>query len=287
MHHNYPQRDIPQSNIVQRFFAQPARAILLEVAMTLVITLAAGGALDLWDPFSGEAETSADSVASATTGYEPLLPLRDASWRYLQERRFRAAEAVADVAASADPQNPAGFALRGAINLRSGEYADARRDFRKALTLDLFDFDGHNALCWAEGELGNFTSALRHCDAAIRLAVTSAQKASALENRCWLGVEMADYAGAAKDCLATLELLDGCHSEICALAHYNLGRIALARDEGQAALRHFRLAVRIGSAYARMYLEIGRVYATMGYEVAAEGALARYHALAGADSAAN
>ena len=285
MHHNYPQRDIPQSNILQRFFAQPLRAILLEIAMTLVIALAAGGALDLWDPFGDSSETSADLAAAM--GREPLLPLWDASFRYLQERRFHAAEALADVAASADPQNPGSFALRGAINLRSGDYADARRDFRKALSLDLFDFDGHNALCWAEGELGNFTSALRHCDAATRLAATSAQKASALENRCWLGVEMADYAGAAKDCLAALESLDGCHNEICALAHYNLGRIALARDEGEAALQHFRLAARIGSAYAQMYLEISRVYATMGYEVAAEGALARYHALAGADSAAN
>ena len=142
-------------------------------------------------------------------------------------------------------------------------------------------------MCWAEGELGNFTSAMSYCDAAARLAVTHAQKASALENRCWLGVEMAEYVGAAKDCLAALEKLDGCHSEICALAHYNLGRIALARDEGEAALRHFRLALRIGSEYAQMYLEIARVYATMGYEVAAEGALARHHALAGADSAAN
>lgn len=286
MYDNYPQHHVPQNNIVQRFFAQPAGAIVLEMVMTLVITVAAGSAFDLFDPFEGASAASADQAAQVTVAHEPLLPLWDASLAYLSQRRFVAAEAVADVAATSDPTEPLNFALLGTINLHSRDYADAQSDFTAMLALSPASFDGHNALCWAQGELGEFTSALQHCEAALHLAESPLQRASALENRCWLQVEMAAYVAAANDCLAVLELLVDCHNDICALAHYNLGRIALARSEPDAALQHFNLAAHIGSAYAQMYLDIARLYATMGYEVAAERSLMRYQQLTVSDLAA-
>lgn len=286
MYDNYPQHHVPQNNIVQRFFAQPAGAIVLEMVMTVVITIAAGSAFDLFDPFAGASVASADQPAQATVAQEPLLPLWDASLEYMSQRRFVAAEAVADVAAASDPTEPLNFALLGTINLQSSDYAEAQSDFISMLALAPDSFDGHNALCWAQGELGEFTSALRHCEAALHAAETPLQRASALENRCWLRVEMAAYVDAAGDCLAVLEQLTDCNNEICALAHYNLGRIALARSEPAAALQHFNLAAHIGSAYAPMYLELARVYATMGYEVAAERSLARYQQLSVSDLAA-
>ena len=283
MYDNYPQHHIPQNNIVQRFFAQPAGAIVLEMVMTIVITVAAGSAFDLFDPFYYAAAAPAEPVVQAAGADEPLLPLWDASWMYLSQRRFVAAEAVADVAAASDPTEPLNYALLGTINLRSSDYSEAQSDFATLLSIAPGSFDGHNSLCWAQGELGEFTSALQHCEAALQAAETTAQRASAYENRCWLQVEMGVFVAAASDCLAVLALLPTCHNEICALAHYNLGRIALARGEPQAALQHFNLAAHIGSAYAPMYLEISRVYANMGYDGAAERSLARYQQLNGSD----
>lgn len=286
MYDNYPQHHVPQNNIVQRFFAQPAGAIVLEMVMTVVITVAAGSAFDLFDPFNGASAASADQAVGTTVAHDPLLPLWDASLAYLSQRRFIAAEAVADAAAASDATEPLNFALLGTINLHSSDYAEAERDFSAMLSLAPDSFDGHNSLCWAQGELGEFTSALQHCEAALQVAESPLQRASALENRCWLQVEMAAYAAAASDCLAVLDLLNDCHNEICALAHYNLGRIALSRSEPDAALQHFNLAAHIGSAYAQMYLDIARVYATMGYEVAAERSLTRYQQLSANDLAA-
>ncbi|MCY3573970.1 MAG: hypothetical protein OXG92_14455 [Chloroflexi bacterium] len=279
MYDNYPQHHVPQNNIVQRFFAQPAGAIVLEMVMAIVITVAAGSAFDFFDPFHAAPATSEYQAAQATVAQAPLLPLWDASLAYLSQRRFVAAEAVADVAAASDPTEPLNHALLGTINLRSSDYAEAQSDFSTLLSLAPDSFDAHNSLCWAQGELGEFTSALRHCEAALQSAKSPLQQASALENRCWLQVEMAAYVAAASDCLAVLELLSGCYNEICALAHYNLGRIALARSEPAAALQHFNLAAQIGSAYAPMYLELARVYASMGYDDAAERSLARYQQL--------
>ncbi|MCY4146622.1 MAG: tetratricopeptide repeat protein [Chloroflexi bacterium] len=276
MYDNYPQCHVPQNNIVQRFFAQPAGAIVLEMVMTVVITVAAGSAFDLFDPFDGASVAQPAQVAVA---HSPLLPLWDASLAYLSQRHFVAAEAIADVAAASDPNEPLNFALLGTINLHSRDYAEAQSDFTTLLSLAPDSFDGHNSLCWAQGELGEFASAWQHCEAALQMAQSPLQRASALENRCWLQVEMAAYAAAASDCLAVLELLAGCHNEICALAHYNLGRIALARSEPDAALQHFNLAAHIGSAYAQMYLDIAHLYAAMGYEVAAERSFSRYQQL--------
>ena len=287
MYDNYPTHHVPRSNIVQRFFAQSAGAIALEIVMTLVIMLAADSALDLFGPFDQPAAASAESAQVMPAPRDALLPLREASLNYLAQRRYRAAEAVADVAAASDPTDADNFALRGLVNLRSGDYAGAQDDFQTVLQLSPHDFHGHNALCWTEGELGRFTSARRHCQAALLAAQSVAQWAFALENRCWLSVESGEFDDAQRDCHAVLKLLSDCHSEICALAHYNLGRVAVARGQQQTALRHFNLAARAGSAYARMYLDIGRFYARLGLDGAAKRSLALYKQLSGADLAAD
>ena len=53
MYDQYPAYDVPKNNIVQRFFAQRWSAILLEIVLTIVITVAAGQAFEFFDPFGG------------------------------------------------------------------------------------------------------------------------------------------------------------------------------------------------------------------------------------------
>ena len=65
MYDHYPAYDVPQNNIVQRFFAQRWSAILLEIVLTIVITVAAGQAFEFFDPFDGESATAVPVEAPA------------------------------------------------------------------------------------------------------------------------------------------------------------------------------------------------------------------------------
>ena len=60
MYDKYPEYDVPEQNIIQKFFTQRWSAIIIELAMTLVITVAAGRALD---PFGTEVESTIQEQA--------------------------------------------------------------------------------------------------------------------------------------------------------------------------------------------------------------------------------
>lgn len=59
MYDSYPQHDVPQNNVIQRFFTQRWSAIVIEILMTIVITVAAGRAFDIFDPFDGPEDSEA------------------------------------------------------------------------------------------------------------------------------------------------------------------------------------------------------------------------------------
>ena len=285
MYDNFPAYDVPQNNIVQRFFAQRWSAIVLEIVLTIVITVAAGQAFEFFDPFDGEAVDAAPAAVSErdADGHAmsvALEPVKQRGAEYVAERRFVAAEALYDFAVALDPDDASNHSWRGYVNLQTADYLDAQADFRNALALRPLDYDAHNALCWAYGESRDFTSALAHCGQALIAATSLPQYAIALENRCWVQVEMGEYEAAAQECLAVLEIYPGCQHEVCALAHYNLGRIALAQGRAESALRQFNLAFRIGSAYPDMYLEIGALYDRLGFEAAATASFEKYAELA-------
>lgn len=287
MYDHYPAYDVPKNNIVQRFFAQRWSAILLEIVLTIVITVAAGQAFEFFDPFAGDTASAAPVAAPAPAVDSgamsaALEPVKQRGAEYVAERRFVAAEALFDFAHELDPADAGNLNWRGYVNLQMADYPDAQDDFRRALELRPFDFDAHNALCWAYGESEDFTSALEHCGQALIAAKSLPQYAIALENRCWVQVEMGEHEAAERECLAVLQIYPGCQHEVCALAHYNLGRIMLARGKSEAALRQFNLAFRIGSQYADMYLEIGGVYDRLGFDAAARASFARYRELAAA-----
>ena len=284
MYDKYPAYDVPQNNIVQRFFAQRWSAIVFEIALTIVITVAAGQAFDFFDPFDGkQASVAAAAVAEPIAKPESvaLEPFKQRGIEYVHSGRYAAAEAMYDFAVAVDPEDASNFGWRGYVNLQTGDYLDAQSDFRQVLERRPLDYDAHNSLCWAYGESKDFTSALNHCKQALIAATSLPQYAIALENRCWVQVEMGEYEAAEQECLAVLQIFPGCQHEVCALAHYNLGRIAMAQGKAQQALRRFNLAYRIGSTYADMYLEIAAVYDTLGFSVAAQASYQTYLELSG------
>ncbi|MCY3779707.1 MAG: tetratricopeptide repeat protein [Chloroflexi bacterium] len=282
MYDKYPVYDVPQRNIIQRFFAQRWSAILLEIALTIVITVAAGRAFDFFDPFDGEPAAippaATETMSQATN--VALEPFTQRGIDYIQSREFAAAEAMYDFAIAVAPEDAKHYGWRGYVNLQAGDYLAAQRDFRQVLELAPADNDAHVALCWAYGESGDFAAALSHCEEALLAAQSLPQYAIALENRCWLKVEMGEFDAAARDCLDVLEIFPDCQQEVCALAHYNLGRIMLAQGKQEEALRQFNLAYHIGSSYPKMYLEIANVYDTLGYEAAARVSYEHYRSLA-------
>ncbi len=298
MYDKYPLHDVPQNNIIQRFFAQRWSAIVLEIVMTIVITLVAGSAFDLFDPLEPQAATSANvqpvellpvellTDTKATLAGDPLDLLLQRGADYLGQRRFVAAQAIYDLAIAIEPGALDSYRWRAYAKLQAGDYRAALDDYHRILeSAGSGDFDSHNALCWAYGELGDFTSAQQHCERAVDLADSGLLYAYALGNRCWLGVEMGDYAAAAEDCSAVLAANPLCEQEPCALAHYNLGRIWLAGGEVDQALRHFDRASALGSSYAEMYLNIALVHDILGHRSAASASYQQYLALTGGSRA--
>lgn len=70
MYDKYPEFDVPRSNLIQRFLGQHWSAILIEIVMTIVISVAAGHAFDLFGPFESpsaaqiEAPVQLESLAN-------------------------------------------------------------------------------------------------------------------------------------------------------------------------------------------------------------------------------
>lgn len=289
MYDQYPIHDVPQSNLIQRFFSQRWSAIVIEIVMTIVITVAAGAAFDFFDPLDGSQTTSADTAQSAVGAVEiaelktrdPLGFITESGKAYLRERRFIAAEAMFDWAIALAPADADSYSWRGYANMLAGDYAEAQADYREVLELARSSFDANSALCWAYGETKEFAKAKGHCQQALQSAGNRANYAAALENWCWLQVELGDYEAAAQYCRFALEYAPE-YEEVRALANYNMGRVLVAQGRVPEALPHFREALRIGSAYSKMYLEIGAIYDTLGLHSAAQASYAIYHDLVGA-----
>ena len=284
MYDQYPKHDIPQNNLIQRFFSQRWSAIALEIVMTIVITIAAGAAFDFFDPLDDEGATRAAAVVEVEEFRvrEPLEFIKQRGKDFLRERRFAAAEAMFDWAIALAPENAEGYSWRGYVKMQSGDYTGAQADYRKVLALKPRDFNANSALCWAYGELKDFAQAKVHCWRAIDIASNRnrGEFAIALENKCWLLVEMGDYEEAEKKCRFSLEYAPE-YEELHALANYNMGRVYIAQGKVHKALPHFDEALRIGSTYPKMYLEISAIYDTLGYRSAAQASYAIYRELVG------
>lgn len=291
MYDKYPEYDVPEKNIVQRFFSQRWSAIAIEIAMTIVITVAAGRALD---PFGTHTEEPVDQQAivepliieqpiTDTDGI-PLEVIQEYGVDYIRNQQYPEAVGIYDLAVVADPNDPNNYAWRGYANINSGDYVDAQADYNTVIDADPNSFDGHNSLCWAYGELGEFEKSLNHCNQALELADAPLDYVIAYENRCWVNVEMGNYDIAYHDCTQVFEIQPNCTHESCALAYYNLGRIAMAQGDTETAIDHFNRAYLYGSQYAEMYLEIAQVYEKLGYRNAAIASYEQYVQLAGTNA---
>ena len=282
MYNQYPIHDVPKNNLIQRFFSQRWSAIALEIVMTIVITIAAGAAFDFFDPLDDEGATTAAAVVEVEEFRvrEPLEFIKQRGKDLLRERRFAAAQAMFDWAIALAPDDADSYSWRGYVNMRAGDFPEAQADYRKLLELQPEEFDGHNALCWAYGETEQYTEALTHCQRALDLAGSRANYGVAMENWCWLQVEMGEHYAAAQTCGIALAYSTDL-AEVNALANYNMGRVYMAQGKAHKALPHFHEAMRIGSSYPKMYLEISAIYDTLGYRSAAQASYAIYRDLVG------
>ena len=56
MYDSVPQHDVPQNNLIQRFLGQRFSAIVIEILLSIVISVAAGQAFDIFDRFQAPAD---------------------------------------------------------------------------------------------------------------------------------------------------------------------------------------------------------------------------------------
>ena len=144
-----------------------------------------------------------------------------------------------DWAIALAPDDADGYAWRGYVNMQSGDYRAAQDDYRALLELKPSDFDGHSALCWAFGESKDFARAMGHCRRAMDMAFNRSELAIALENWCWLQVEMGEYEEAAEDCRFALEYAPEYRRNSRAGALQHRPRLCGAREGCARRLPHF------------------------------------------------
>lgn len=98
MYDKYPEHDVPQQNIVQMFFSQRWSAILIEMALVIVISTAAGRAFDFFDPIDVKTETpqpAADGIS--------LDSIEAYGLDYIRQGKYVEAKAVYDLIVMAVP----------------------------------------------------------------------------------------------------------------------------------------------------------------------------------------
>ncbi len=291
MYDKYPEYDVPQQNIIQRFFSQSWSAIVIEIAMAIVISVAAGQAFDFFGPIDAQRDNppqeqalqaALPAPAPNTAAGIPLDVIKAYGMNYIRQGQYAQAEAMYDLVIGAEPGDADNYAWRGYANIQAGDYLGAQRDYGTLVEMMPNHFDGHNSLCWAYGELRQFDLSLEHCQRALELAVSSIEYMLAYENRCWVYVEMREYEAAASDCRRVFEIQPICViQDVCALTHFNIGRILMAWGETAAALERFNRASVLGSGYADMYFDIAATYDKLGYEAAARANYEKYVELVG------
>ena len=278
MYDSYPEYDVPQNNIIQRFFGQRWSAIVIEILMTIVISVAAGRAFEFFGPLDASAETTSDSHVAETVPQDTLktkagIPLGDilvAAIDYADNRQYAEAAAMFDLLIAAEPAQGLFYLSRASANSQLGFFTDAYRDTSIALELEPQLGSANISLCWYAGELGEYEIALGHCNAVLELPLDRYQILAAIENRCWVYVEMGEYDAALADCYRVLSEYPDCSVDLCALAHYNLGRIMAEQGEIAKARSHFELAFEHGPAfnyvYPKMYLEMAKFYDRLDFQ---------------------
>lgn len=113
MYDSYPQHDVPQNNIIQGFFSQRWSAIVIEILMTIVITVAAGRAFDIFGPFDAPADTDSSARAEevlppgSNPGADeiPLQTIERKAREYFAGGQYAEALAMIDLLSLAKPED--------------------------------------------------------------------------------------------------------------------------------------------------------------------------------------
>ena len=113
MYDSYPQHDVPQNNLLQRFFTQRWSAIVIEILMTIVISVAAGRAFDIFDPFDAPADSDSSIQIDASLPPEfaaavdaiPLRTIERKAREYSENGQFAEAVAMIDLLSLAMPKD--------------------------------------------------------------------------------------------------------------------------------------------------------------------------------------
>lgn len=101
MYDKYPEHDVPQQNIVQMFFSQRWSAILIEMALVIVVSTAAGRAFDFFDPIDVKTETPPEQTAIDGISLESIEAY---GLDYIRQGKYVEAKAVYDLMVMATPQ---------------------------------------------------------------------------------------------------------------------------------------------------------------------------------------
>jgi len=109
---SYPQHDVPQNNVIQRFFTQRWSAIVIEILMTIVITVAAGRAFDIFGPFDRPEDSATSFQVEEALPPELMRPgdgialgaVERKAREYIENGQHAEAVAMVDLLSLAKPE---------------------------------------------------------------------------------------------------------------------------------------------------------------------------------------
>jgi tetratricopeptide (TPR) repeat protein len=195
----------------------------------------------------------------------------------LAEGRLVPALELAKRTANAFPDSSSAFLLKGQVELQATQFSDAVDSFTQALQLGAANPDATIGLARAQTGAGMADQAKTTLETAIVRFPEKARLELELAQLLLKDAETGDNGAEAR----AARLLDSVVARDPSLveAHYQLGELALRRDQAPMALPHLEKAAALDPESAKIHFALSRAYRRVGQSVEAAKQAALYEEL--------
>jgi Tfp pilus assembly protein PilF len=173
------------------------------------------------------------------------------------------------------PKSAAAFRTRGLVETKMDQYTDAVRSFNRAVELDPSSVDARLGLASAQWGAGMRMDAQAAFEALVKQHPRNAEVHETYGTLLLEGVPDDAAETRAAALLKTAVELDANRAE----AHYQLGSLALKRDQTADALRHLEAAARLMPRESKIQFALARLYRRLGRADDSANAMRRYEEL--------
>ena len=233
------------------------------------------------------AQKRPDDAIQALREAIQLEPANEASYldlgnMLMAERRLTQASELARRMANAFPESSGVLLLKGSIELAMNDYTGAVSSFTRATQLEPGNANAAIGLARAQNGAGMPEQAKAILGSAIERFPEKAAFELEMARVLLKEAETGDNAAEAK--AEGLLKSAVARDDTLADAHYELGELALRRDQAAKAVPHLRKAAKLAPASARIHFALSRAYRQLGRREEAAQEASLYDKLKGEES---